>query len=43
MQGSNDTKSSVKLEDTNDTELVPSGRKELVSYEDADTETKQRI
>ena len=43
MQGSNDTKSSVKPDDKTDTELVPGVRKELASYQDADIETQQCI
>jgi uncharacterized protein YaaN involved in tellurite resistance len=43
MQGSIDSKSSVKPRNTPGTELVPGVRKELISYQDADTETRQRI
>jgi uncharacterized protein YaaN involved in tellurite resistance len=43
MPGSIDSKSSVTPPNTPGTELVPGVRKELVSYQDADTETRQRI
>jgi uncharacterized protein YaaN involved in tellurite resistance len=43
MQGSIDSKSSVKPQEIPATELVPGVRKEVVSYQDADTETRQRI
>jgi uncharacterized protein YaaN involved in tellurite resistance len=43
MPGSIDSKSSAKPQTTPGTELVPGVRKELVSYQDADAETRKRI
>jgi uncharacterized protein YaaN involved in tellurite resistance len=43
MPGSIDSKSSAKAQTTPGTELVPGVRKELVSYQDAEAETRQRI
>ena len=43
MQRSIDTKTSVTLQNTASTELVPGVRKELISYRDADTDTKHQI